>query len=60
MDLPNYSFKGYCVQDALVVENKIVYFGSSNKHATFVLVEEEGEKLKLVREDEGFEIERGY
>ena len=51
MDLPNYSFKGHCVRDALVVENKIVYFGSSDKYVTFVLEEEEGEQLKVVTED---------
>ena len=52
MDLPNYSFTGYYDREAFVMENKIVYFGWSNKNATFVLErDEESEQLKVVRED---------
>ena len=52
MNIQNYSFKGYKYREALVVENKIVYFGDWNKKATFVLeMEEESKQLKVVRED---------
>ena len=52
VDLPNYTFTGYYDREAFVVESKIVYFGWRNKSATFVLeVEEESEKLQVVRED---------
>ena len=53
MDVPNYHFeREYYVREALVVENKIVYFGYWNKNATFVLKQEEkSEKLKVVRKD---------
>ena len=44
MDLENYSFKGNFHREALVVRNKIVYFGSKNEYATFVLEEEEDRK----------------
>ena len=43
------------------MENKIVYLGSEYKNATYVLEqEEESEQLKVVREDKGFDFERGY
>ena len=43
------------------MENKIVYFGSWNEKPTLVLVkEEDSEQLRVVREDEGFNYERGY
>ena len=59
MDFENYSFKGYCYREALVVGNQIVYFGSRNENATFVLEEEEEEgKLRVVRQDEGFYLTR--
>ena len=51
LDLQGYSFKGYAYREALVVGSKIVYFGSNNKNATFVLEKEEEEKLRVVRED---------
>ena len=51
MDLENYSFEGYCLREALVVGNKIVYFGSEDQNATFVLEEEEEGKLRVVRQD---------
>ena len=52
MNIQNYSFTRYYNREALVVENKIVYFGWSNKNATFVLErDEESEHLKVVRED---------
>ena len=41
LDLPNYSFTGYYDREAFVVQNKIVYFGLSNKNATFVLERDE-------------------
>ena len=41
MNLPNYNFKGYFDREALVVENKIVYFGNWIKKATFVLERDE-------------------
>ena len=51
MDLSNYNFKGYCFREALVVEDKIVYFGSSDVEATFVLEQEqESEQLVVIRE----------
>lgn len=60
MDLPHYDFTEYYDREALVVEDKIVYFGSSNEKITFVLEkEEESEKLKEVREDEGFNLLTG-
>ena len=37
MDLANYDFSGYCYREALVLENKIVYFGSGSKERTFIL-----------------------
>ena len=58
MDLENYSYKGYCYREALVAGNKIVYFGSRNQNATFMLEEEEEGKLRVVRQDEGFELDR--
>ena len=61
VDLPNYSFKRYQEREAVVVENAIVYFGVNNKKSTFVLEQdEESEQLQVVREDEGFNLERGY
>ena len=59
MDFENYSFKGYWYREALVVGNRIVYFGSRNKNATFVLEEEEEEgKPRVVRQDQGFYLNR--
>ena len=60
MDFENHSFKGYCVREALPVRNKIVYFGSYNQNATFVLERGEGENLRVVRQDEGFNLHRNY
>ena len=60
MDLENYSFEGYYHREALVVGNKVVYFGSRNENATFVLEEEEEGKLRVVRKDEGFDLDRYY
>ena len=61
MDLSNSNFKGYSWREALVVENKIVYFGSSNENRTFVLEkEEQSEKLRVVRQDEGIDLRRGF
>ena len=55
VDLPKYSFKEYYNREALVVENKIVYFGWRNKNATFVLErDEESEQLKVVRKTKCF------
>ena len=45
----NFNFKRYYDREALVVENKIVYFGVNNKNATFLLEQEESEQLKVVR-----------
>ena len=58
MNLPNWSFKSFCFGEALVVENKIVYFGNLNQEVTLVL-EEESEKLKVVRKDDGLNPWRG-
>ena len=60
MDLENYSFEGYFWREALVVVNKIVYFGFRGQNATFVLEEEEEGKLRVVRKDEGFYLDRWY
>ena len=60
MDLENYSFKGYWYREALVVGNKIVYFGSEDQNATFVLEEEEEGKLRVMRKDGGFDLDRWY
>ena len=61
MELQNHSFKGYCVREAFAVGNKIVYFGCYNHNATFVLEkEEEEEKLRVVRQDEGFNFSMSY
>ena len=52
MDVTNYNFKRNFWREAFVVENKIVYFGSWNEKATFVLEkEEEAEQLRVVRKD---------
>ena len=60
MDVSNYSFKKYCLREAFVLENKVVYFGSWNVKIAFVLEkEEDSEQLKVVREDEGINFERG-
>ena len=37
----NYSFKGYWIREAFVVEDRIVYFGSQSREATFVLKKEQ-------------------
>ena len=38
-----------------------MYFGSTDRNATFVMDREEEEgQLKVVREDEGIHFERGY
>ena len=61
MNLPNYNFKEYFDREAYVVKNKIVYFGDSNENATYVLErDEESEQLKVVREEIGFHLYRGY
>ena len=60
MDFENYSFKGYYWREALVVGNKIVYFGSQNENVTFVLEEEEEGKLRVARKDEGINWNRWY
>ena len=60
MDLEDYSFKGYRWREALVVGNKIVYFGSRYQNATFVLEEKEEGKLRVVRQDEGFDLDRYF
>ena len=45
----------------MILENKIVYFGSNEENATFVLqLEEDSEQLAVEREDEGFESKRGF
>ena len=60
MDLGNYNFTVNQDREALVLKNKIVYFGSWNKNTSFVLEqEEESEKLRVTREDKGFDLERG-
>ena len=60
MDLKNYNFTDFSIKDALVEENKIVYFGLCHDNATFVLeTKEESKQLKVVREDEGFDLWRG-
>ena len=58
MDLPNYDFKEYQFREVMTVENKIVYFGWYIQKTSFVL-EEESERLKVVREDGGFDLFRG-
>ena len=61
MDLTPYNFQGYWARQALVVENKVVYFGSTQSSPSFVIErEEDSEKLKVVREDERFKISRPY
>ena len=54
----NCSFKGHYYREALAVRNKIVYFGCNDENATFVLEEEEEGKLRVVRQDAGFSLER--
>ena len=60
MNLASYSFQRNYWAEVLVVEDKIVYFGTSIKGGTFVL-ENEGasEQLKVVRKDCRFNLERG-
>ena len=58
--MSNYSFTGFYFREALPVENKIVNFGSNFEKKTYVLEQEEDSELKLVREDEGFDLLRGY
>ena len=61
MNLASYSFRRYPYREAFVLENKIVYFGSNYKFTSFVLEqEEESEQLVVVREDKGFDLERGF
>ena len=61
MDLPIYNFNGYHCREALAAENKIVYFGANCENATFVLEQEgESEQLKVVREDDGFNLMREF
>ena len=51
MNIQNNCFKRYYDREALVVENKIVYFGWSNLNATYVLErDKESGQLKVVRE----------
>ena len=60
MDLASFNFQGYHLREAFVVESKIVYFGSQDINATLVLEQEEdSEQLKVVREEGGFDLERG-
>ena len=57
MDLNNFDFSGYYYTEAVVVKNKIVYFGYSAKKTTFLLgKEEESERLEVLRHDEGSEM----
>ena len=52
MNIQNNCFNGYHNREAVLVENKIVYFGNWHKKATFVLErDEESEQLQVVRED---------
>ena len=61
MDLVYQNVQGFWLREAFTLENKIVYFGSWNKNATFVLEQEqETEQLKVVREDDGLFFLRGY
>ena len=49
VDLPNYNFIGYSEREAVVVENKIVYFGFRYKPRTFVLeIDEQSDEIKCV------------
>ena len=50
MNLLNYSFNEYSAWEALVLENKILYFGSAEANQTYVL-ECDSEQLKVARED---------
>ena len=57
MDLQSHNFEKYLIREEFAVENRIVYFGSKNENATFVLAQEgESEKLKVVSEDDGFHL----
>ena len=54
------SFVGYSCRDATVISNRIMYFGSYNNNATFVLRrEEESNKLEVERKFPGIEYRRG-
>ena len=60
MSLANCNFKEYRHREALVLENKIVYFGSSNMKGTLVLEKEgDSEELKVARKGSVFELKRG-
>ena len=60
MDFSSHTFKDFWLREAYPIENKIVYFGSSDAEATFVLEKEEGsEQLRVVREDEGLNFWKG-
>ena len=39
--IPGFNFKGYPHRMAYVIDNKIIYFGSSSSKSTFVLEKEE-------------------
>ena len=55
MNIQNNSFNGYHNREAVLVENKIVYFGNWHKKATFVLErDEQSEQLKVVKETKYF------
>ena len=52
LDLADCEFTEHYYRKALVLENKIVYFGTWNENATYVLEKEkQSHELRLVRQD---------
>ena len=57
IDFGDFSFKGQYRWQALVVENRILYFKSNKTKSTFILEQQNGsEKLQLVRRDPDIKI----
>lgn len=61
MSLPTHDFSNFAFRDASVVANKIVFFGSLDKKATFVLGLEgsRSERLTVEHESEAVTYARG-
>ena len=62
MDLANYNFTKLQHKEALVMENKILYFGESYREPGTFVVERDGEseQLKIIRNDKGFDLSRSF
>ena len=60
LNVKNYNFSKYAFRDATVVSNTIVFFGSLDKNATFLLEQEHNsDKLEVKAEEVGMNYARG-